>query len=222
MKKTHIILIILITVLITLAINVTFGDYIAARIATLPIIRKFNILNPKAPIVVTTKETVRVSDANDAVETANAVKSKLATLVYYDNNKLVPAGGLLNWTTDGYFVGINKSFATTGKTYAVIMNNGDVFPVKAVTLDTASSLVMVATDARGISTVETVEDKTMRPGQKLLFVANSIGAAKSTFIESYVNALSNDVSNVEFNSDTVTRGVAAQSVGARLFQVMRR
>ena len=212
MRKLHIVLIIVITALLTLGINVLFGDHIAARIATLPLVRKFNILNPRAPIVVTTRETVRVSDANDAVETANAVKSKLSTLVYYDNAKLVPVGGLLNWTTDGYFVGMNGAFVTPGKTYAVVLNNGDIFPVKTVSVDIASNLVMVETDARGMATVDTGEDKALRPGQKLLFVQNSIAAGKSSFLESYVRATSTDVVNVEFDSDAIMRGVVAQPV----------
>ncbi len=212
MRIRHVTLIIFIAIVVTLAINVVFGNYLAARLSTLPIIRKFNLLNPRAPIVINNRETVRVSDANDAVEAANAVKSKLSSLVYYDGSRLVHAGVLLNWTADGYFVTSNKAFSTAGKTYAVLTNNGDVFPVTAVYPDTASNAVVVATDARGLSTVDTLDNKELRPGQKILFVANSFDPSKISFLESYVRMLASDVSNVELDSDRITRGVTVQSV----------
>ncbi len=212
MRKRHVTLIILIAVIVTLAINVVFGNYLAARLSTLPIIRKFDLLNPRAPIVINNRETIRVSDANDAVEVASAVKSKLSTLVYYEGGRLVHAGVLLNWTADGYFITSSKAFAATGKTYAVLTNNGDVFPVNTVYPDTASSAVIVATDARGMSTVDTLNSKDLRPGQKVLFVANSFDTTKISFLESYVRTLPGDVSNVELDSDRIVRGATIQAV----------
>ena len=164
MRRLHVTLIIIITVLITLLANILVGDYIAARLATLPLIRKLNILQPRAPIVINNRETLRVSDANDAMETTNGMRTKMASLVYFDGDRLVQTGSLLNWTADGYFITTDKAFSAQGKTYAVVLNSGDVFPVKNTYADTASTLILVETDAGNVPNIDTVDNKDLRPG----------------------------------------------------------
>lgn len=216
MRKLHIILILVIAILVTLAVNVAFGNYLAARLSTLPLIRRLDLLNPRAPIVINNRETIRVSDSNDAVEAASSVKSKLSNLVYYEGNQLVHAGVLLNWTSDGYFITTKKAFSATGKTYAVLTNNGDVFPVNTVYPDTASEAVLVSTDARGYATIDTHNNKDLRSGQKVLFVATSFDTSMVSFLESYIRTLPSDLPNVILDSDKISRGISVQSVGPLL------
>jgi serine protease Do len=217
MRKSTILIIFLGAALVAFLSQILFGNYLSARLATLPALRNLNLFNPRAPIVVTNKETVRVSDSNDAVETANAIKSKLSVVVYYEgtgsNAQLVLSGGALNWTADGYFVTTVSALAVPNKTYAVILNNGDIFPVKEVFADKASSLVILSTDASNLSTAEPVASNTLRPGEKILMMLNSIPANKTTFLESYMRSFATDVSGQEFSSDADTRSLSVQSVG---------
>jgi S1-C subfamily serine protease len=218
MRKIHIVVIIFIAALLALLVQVLFGNFLSARLATLPFMRNLDLFNPRAPIVVTNRETVRVSDANDAVETTNAVKSKLATVVYYEGTgadaRVVVSGGALNWTSDGYFVSTSTALAVPNKTYAVILNNGEIFPIKNVYPDTASNLVVLATDARGMATIEPENAKELRPGEKMLMMLNSVGANQTTFLESYVQKFATDVAGMQFNSDAIGRTISIQSVGA--------
>lgn len=212
MRRTHVTLIIIITVLITLLANILVGDYIAARLATLPLIRKFNILQPRAPIVINNRETVRVNDANDAVETTNSMRTKMASLVYFEGDRIIQTGALLNWTADGFFITTEKAFGVSGKTYAVVLNSGDVFPVKTIYADTASSLILVETDAGNVPNIDTVDNKDLRPGQKILLVANSVSGANVTFLESYLRTVAANVPNIELSSDELVRGPGIQFV----------
>lgn len=217
MNRFRILIVIVVASLIALVMQVLLGNYLSARLATLPMLRNWNLFNPRAPIVVTNRETVRVSDANDAVETANAVKSKLSVVVYYEgtgaNSKIILSGGAINWTSDGYFVTSKSALAVANKTYAVILNNGEIFPVKAAFFDPATNLAMLATDARNLSTSEPVASNDLRPGEKILLILNSIGENKSTFLESYLRAFATDVAGQEFNSDRDQRTLSIQSVG---------
>lgn len=216
MRKIHVVIIVIVASFIALAVQVLFGNFLSARLATLPLMRNLNLFNPRAPIVVNNRETVRVSDANDAVETANGVKSKLATVVYYegtgDASEMIPSGGALNWTADGYFVTSISALAVPNKTYAVVVNNGDIFPIKAVYPDTASNLAIIATDARNQSTIESVAGNDIRPGQKALMILNSLAPNKNTFLESYIRSFVTDVTGVVFSSDLIQRKVSIQDV----------
>ncbi|HEX3095993.1 MAG TPA: S1C family serine protease [Patescibacteria group bacterium] len=217
MRKLQIFFIVIIASLISLIILVLFGNFLSARLATLPGLRNWSLFNPRAPIVVTNRETVRVSDANDAIETANAIKSKLSLVVYYDgtglNSHIVLAGGAVNWTADGYFVTTKSALAVPGKTYAVILSNGDIFPVKTAFPDSASNLMMLATDARNLSTAEPVANNDLRPAEKILLVLNAMAQNKNTFLESYLRSYPTDVAGFEFNSDKELRNLSIQPVG---------
>ena len=217
MRKLHVFIIIIVATFLALSIQVFFGNFISARLATLPALRNLNLFNPRAPIVVTNRETVRVSDGSDAVEAANAVKSKLATVVYYEGEgvdaRVVVSGGALNWTSDGYFVSTASVISVPNKTYAIILNNGEIFPIKNIITDTLSSLVMIETDARSLSTIEPANVSELRPGEKMLLVMNSVGSNKTVFAESYVQKFALDVAEQEFNSDAIGRTISLQSVG---------
>lgn len=217
MTKLKVSIIVLVAAFIALAVQVLFGNFISARLATLPIVRSLDLYNPRAPIVVNNKETVRVSDANDAIETTNSVKSKLALVVYYEGTgadaRVIPSGGALSWTSDGYFVTSSQALAVANKTYAVILNNGDIFPITASYKDTASNLVLISTDAKGQSTVDTVESKELRPAQKMLLVVNAPAPNQTTYLESYVRSGVNNVVGQIFNSDKAQRSISIQSVG---------
>lgn len=216
MRKIHIVIIVAIASILAVLMQTLFGNFLSAKLATLPIFRNLDLFNPRAPIVVNNKETVRVSDANDAVETADSVKSKLSIVVYYDgkgaDTKLVRSGGAVNWTADGYFVTTASALALPNKTYAVILSNGEIYPIKNVFSDKASNLVILSTDARNLSTIEPLAGLELRSGQKLLALLNTISAGETTFLESYVSAPTSDVSGVVFNSDAVGRTISVQAV----------
>ncbi len=216
MKKIYVLIIVVVASVLALLFQILFGNFLSARLATLPLFRNLDLFNPRAPIVVNNKETVRVSDANDAVETADSVKSKLAVVVYYDGkpgeNHLVRSGGAISWTADGYFVSTTSALSVPNKTYAVLLNNGEIFPIKNVFADTASSLVILATDARNLSTIEPVPGTELRSGQKMLMLLNTVVSNKTTFLESYVHAPITDVAGQQFNADRVGRFISLQSV----------
>jgi serine protease Do len=217
MKKFQVLLIILLATFFALAIQILFGNFLSARLATWPVLRNLDLFNPRAPIVVTNRETVRVSDADDAVETTNAIKSKLATVVYYEgtgeNARLITSGGAVNWTSDGYFVTSRQAMSVANKTYAVVLNSGDIYPIKEVYFDPASNLAILATDARNLAAVEPVDADSLRPGEKILLIQNSVGSNKTTFLESYLQKFASDVSGQYFSSDRVGRSLVLQSVG---------
>ncbi len=216
MRKIHVLIIVVVASTLAVLMQILFGNFLSAKLATLPLLRNLDLFNPRAPIVVNNKETVRVSDANDAVETADSVKSKLSVVVYYEgkgsDTKLVRSGGAVNWTSDGYFVTTASALAVPNKTYAVILSNGEIYPIKNVFTDKASNLVILSTDARNLSTIEPLAGLELRSGQKLLALLNTITAGETTFLESYVSAPMSDVSGVVFNSDAVGRTLSVQAV----------
>lgn len=214
MKKSTIIVLIVLVLFGSFLLNLLLQDAILARLSTLPIARRYNLFKPQAPIVINERETVRVSDANDAIESANNIKSKLSVVGYIDEDRFIPTGTVLNWTSDGYFVTTQSALSVGGQSYLIITNNGESLAVTTAYPDTASNLVMLATTGKSLPTVSTTDSKELKVGQKLLFIESTLNNSTVKFLQSYVSKVQSDVVNVVFNSDRLTRGFVPQEVGA--------
>ncbi len=213
MSKIQILILAFVILILAFVLNLLFQDALLARLSTLPIARRYNLFKPQAPIVINERETVRVSDANDSIESANNVRSKLSAIGYVSDDKFIPTGTVLNWTSDGYFITTQAALPTAGQSYVIITSNGEALPVSKATPDTVSNLVMLSTTGRSISTVSTTDSKELKVGQKLLFIESSVSTGTVKFLQSYVSKVQSDIVNVEFSSDRLSRGFVPQDVG---------
>ncbi len=214
MNKKHIVLIILITAVIVWTADLLAGNYLSARLATSSFARKYNLFNPQAPIVVTNRETVRVNNSSDVVQTAENAKSKISSLVYYDNTRLVNTGTAINWTSDGYFITTKAAFAPAGKVFAVITLSGDVFPVEASYVDPSSNLVILKTSAQGLGVIDPASSSDLRVGQQVVGLANPVGNKQTRFTTGFVQRIPSDTFGMVLESDIVSHFTGVQAAGS--------
>ncbi|MEZ4180243.1 MAG: PDZ domain-containing protein [Candidatus Doudnabacteria bacterium] len=214
MNKKQIVLLLLVTFVFTWLVNLVIGNWLTARVSTLPLARQLNLFNPQAPIVVNNREVVRVNNSNDAVETAQNAKSKVSSVVYIENDQLVKVGSAVNWTSDGYFVSTDKTFLTPGKIYAVITGMGDLYQIEEVYSDPSSSLVLIKTSAKDLPVLDLVDQNDVRLGQQLIAIQNSTTKDMAEFESGYVSKLPVDVGSQIFESDLLARVYRLQSFGS--------
>lgn len=205
MNKKQITVVIIITAVLVWTADLLVGNYLSARLSTAPWARKFNLFNPQAQLVVTNRETVRVNNGNDAVEAAEDAKSKLSTLVYFDDRGVVATGSAINWTSDGYLVTTKAALASSGKVYAVITHGGDVFPVETTYADPASGLVLLKTSAQGLAVLDPANNDDLRVGQQVLSLQNSVGNKHTRFTTGFISRLAADTFGTVAESDLVSR-----------------
>lgn len=211
MNKKQLILIIIITAAIVWVADLLAGNYLSARLSTASWARKFNLFNPQAQLVVTNRETIRVNNGNDAVEAAENAKSKLSTLVYFDNNKVVSTGTAINWTSDGYLITTKTALSPAGKVFAIVTSNGDIFPVESSYADPASNLVILQTSAQGLAVLDPANNDDLRVGQQVLGLQNSVGNKLTRFATGYISRLSSDAYGMILESDLVSNSYSLQS-----------
>lgn len=198
MTKTQLTKIILISVSITLFLDIFLGRYFIAKISTLPVLNKLKILSPQAPIVINNRETIRVSDSGDAISAVNSIKSKLSSVVYLDeNNSLVFVGNAVNLTSDGVFLTSISTFSKEGKKYYVLLNDGRSALVETIVSDPATNLVFVKTNLANVSIVNFADPRELKVGEKILLVKNSLKKYASEVVLDIVNRdLANTTSQV--------------------------
>jgi S1-C subfamily serine protease len=213
MSKGKVLVLILFIAALTLVAQVLFGGWLSARLSTWPPLRRFNLFQPQAPIVITNKEVVRTSDTQDAIDATNKVKSRLSAVAMLLNNKLTVVGTAINATGDGYFVTAQNVFATKGAAYFVVLNSGQSLPVTALYADPQTNLMFFRANASSVSVAGFADSEGLQPGQKLVLATGSLTSFTLGFRESWVTALQNDNVGKVFNSDRPSRTFGVQSVG---------
>ncbi len=213
MSKSRLVFVVIFTIVVAVLVEVLFGNYLAARLATWPVVRRFDIFKPQAPIVVTNKEVVRVSDTQDTVDAVGKVKSRLASVAILQNGQLVVTGSAVALTGDGYLLSTDATFNIKGVAYFAVLNNGQSYPITALYSDPATTMVIFKINASGLNVSSFANSARIAPGQKLAMLANSATSFDARFSQTYVTASQGDTQRVFF-SDQPSRSFGLQGVGS--------
>jgi len=211
MSKTKVILIIIISVLIAWVFSIFPGRFLAAKISTLPILNKWQILSPQGPIVITNRETVRVSDSGDLAQAANQASSKISAVVFAGPGGTGLMGTAINLSSDGSFVTAQGTFASKTGNYFVILSDGRSAQISQQVLDPITSLVFFKASLGSVPAASFGDSKTLSAGDKLLFVQSSSQAFKPKVSAGFVSFAESYLEGRVFMSDYPRRGFGAVS-----------
>ena len=215
MSKWKVLQIIVLSVACAWIFDVFVGRTLVAKISTLPVLNRWHILAPQAPIVINNRETVRVSDSGDLLDAANLAKSKLSTVVSVAGNKITIAGNAVNLTSDGLFATGVSTFSPNGN-YIVVLNDGTNSLITQTSPDPATGLVFFKAALNNVPVAPLGDSTQLTPGEKILFLNNSLQNFNDKFYGSFVTMAQADVAGQIFSSDHYSRSFGAQSVGALL------
>lgn len=214
MKK--IISIIIVAVFCSLLLNVFAADWMIAKISTWHWVRKYHVVEPRAPLVINTREEVRVNDTNDLVAGLNRSKSKVAGVVQVapdGTRKLVGAAVVVS--ADGLFLA-SKLGLGDGKleTLRVVMADGSLYPVQSIIPDPVSNAVLLKTTAAGFSVVSFANGDETTAGQRVVWLSLEAGG-QPYFLTSYVSS-PELVGTKVLSSDVPARTVGLQAVNGAI------
>ena len=212
MAKKRIISIIFLSVFLSLVLNIFAGRFLAAKISTWPLLNRWKILSPQAPIVITNRETVRISDGGDVLEAAALTKSRISTLVKVNGTGLATVGSAINLTSDGSFVTAAASFFDKNVgSYFVVLNDGRLAQVAQRVLDPATTLVFFKAALDNVATANLGSSKDLLPGDKVIFAQNSLQNFSNKIVVNYINFSQSDVEGRAFESDYPRRSFGAMA-----------
>lgn len=174
MSKVQTSKIILISIAISFLLNLFFGRLLTAKISTLPLLSRFKLINPQVPIIINTKEEIRVSDSGDVLQALGTVKSKISTLLVVNGSQVAVLGAAVNLTSDGLFLS-TKAVVGDNQPENLSVKLGDGTLVKIVKLipDAATDLVILRTGANNLPVADLGESKKLMPGEKIISVSGS-------------------------------------------------
>jgi S1-C subfamily serine protease len=174
MKKSQVSTVIAAAVLIGWLFNIFPGRFLAAKLSTWPLLNRWKILSPQAPIVITNRETVRVTDNGDLQEAAGTIKPKMSLLVEAKTAGVNILASAVNLTSDGSFVTSAESFGADNESYFVVLSDGRQAPVTQSLLDPATGLIFFKADLDGVPAASFGNSKDLVAGEKIIFTRNSL------------------------------------------------
>jgi len=188
MTKKQAVFILIAAVVLSLLFNVFFGRWLTAKVSTLPILSRYKLVSPQAPIVINTREEVRVSDSGDVRQALAAVRSKLSLLVSDSGGQVAVLGGALNLTSDGLFVTV-KSAVDSQKlsNLKIKLDDGTLVSVTKLTPDNATDLVILKADTQNLPVANFASSKDAGVGQRVILAVPQLANFSAVFEAGFIS-----------------------------------
>jgi hypothetical protein len=230
MQKNQSTKIILIAAFFAFALNLFFGRYLTAKFSTLPLLNRFKILSPQAPIVINNTQEVRVSDNVDYIKAFSQFKPKLNSVFILKNNQPIFLTSGVNLTNDGIVL-IPLSNFSSFKVKDLVnifvkFSDGNFVKVNSFVKDSYANLAYLKTEANNLSVINFADSKQLEAAQKLLVANLGINDQNFFFKPAFVSEIlpSNkniysDLASTDFNitlSEKPNAGAAVVNLNGEL------
>jgi S1-C subfamily serine protease len=159
------------TALAAFVLNLFFGRFLLAHISTWPLLNRFKLLSPQAPIVINNREEIRLTDSGQINDAVNSAKSKISSLVFSDKTGYHMLGAAVNLTSDGIFV-YGGEILPKGENWLVLADQRTI-QVKETAEDPATGLVFLKVNLNNIPTAPLADTKKFLSGEKLIYFNNN-------------------------------------------------
>jgi S1-C subfamily serine protease len=202
MSKKQAFWIIVAAVLAGWVFNFFIGSFLMARFSTWPLLNRWKILSPQAPIVINNHDTIRVSDSGDTVAAVTDIESKISSIALVNGSSETFVGTAVNLTSDGSFVTAEGSFKNKiPGTYFVILNDGTSAKINSFATDTATSLIFFKAALTSVPVVNLAVSGDMQVGDKVLYVQDSLQRFYARTEPSFISASQKDLEGQVLSSD---------------------
>lgn len=196
---------------LSLLANLLFGRFLAAKISTLPLINRWKIMSPLTPIVINTKEEIRISDGGDVLNAIEQAKSKISAVVSGEGGQAEVLGGAINLTSEGIFATAGNIFASNSAGYFVILNDGRTAQITRRVADPATGLVFFRAELGNVPVAGLGDSKALNAGEKILLLSNSAQTFQTKYLSSFISSVQSDIQRQIFDSDHPSRSFGVQA-----------
>lgn len=168
--------------------NVFFGRWITAKVSTLPLLNRLDLLNPQAPIVFKETREIRVSAEGEIGQTLEQIRRRVSQVGLVNNKQEFQIlASAVNFTSDGLFVTSGLAIPSKFSDLKIRYSDGKITEVTGIFQDKPTGLVFLKTSFSGAAAAPLADSTKLQLGDRLLFFNDS--AQGSKYFESQVNFL---------------------------------
>lgn len=179
--------IIIFAVILSVFVNVFFSRWITAKISTLPLLNRLNLLDPQAPIVIRETVETRVNSEGEIRSILENLRSRTSQLVIENKSGFEVLGSVLNFTSDGLVATVNGVLPAKRQNLKIRLSSGKILDVEEIFEDAETGVVFLKTSGSGFAAAALLDSQKARLGDRLLIFSDSAEGIK--YYESQVNFL---------------------------------
>lgn len=203
---------IILSVFFSLLINIFFGRLLTAKISTLPLLNRWKLLSPQAPIVINTRQEVRVTDSGDIQKNINDSRSKISAVLVKNGSQTSLLGGAINLTSNGLLLTTKQ--VVGGNKVAnlfVKLDDGSVSTVQTASSDPATDLVVLKTNFTGAPVANIAASDNLSAGQRVMLLGQGLLNNSILFQDSFIASNQQNDPAVMQDSDLPRRTFTIQT-----------
>lgn len=165
---------IILIALFVFVLNVLFSDRLSAHIATWNWVKKAHLVQPHAPLVINTREEIRVNETNDIVATLARNKNKVGALLEVGSGAPMLKGSVVAVTSNGIVLTSRLAVGDRkAEQLSVAFDDGKLYTVTAIISDPASSIVALQTTATGLSVASFAAHSDIFVGERVMLLGSN-------------------------------------------------
>ena len=161
--------IIIFAVILSVFANVFFSRWITAKISTLPLLNRLNLLDPQAPIVIRETVETRVNPEGEIRSILENIRSRTSQVGFENKNGFEVLGSAVNFTSDGLFVTVNGVLPAKRQSLKVRLNGGKILEVEEIFDDAATGVVFLKTAGSGFAAAALLDSQRLDQRPSLIF-----------------------------------------------------
>lgn len=197
--------------LLAFVLNLFFGRFLLAKLSTWPFLARFKILDPQAPIVITNRQEIRLTDSGQLTDALNAASPKLSLLVFKDGTNLAWAGTAVNLSSSGVFVAAPEAFTQKGQAY-VVLSDGSSAKVLTQVSDPGTGLVFFTADLKNMPIAVLADSAGLNTGDKILIFSAGLEGSLARAWPDFVSQAEDSRFNRVFSAGKISRNFSLASL----------
>lgn len=174
-----------------------FNRYIIPKLNTIDWLVRNNLAPSPGPLVINTRQEIRVNEGSDSIATIQTAKPWLVGIFSGSDqySAKVAATGLI-LTSDGLIATTRQAVPTDLANLQVALQDGNVLPAQVVARDTASDLVLIKISAANLPAAALGFPKDLQLGQRIIVLSASLGQYQATNVVSF---LASEMRNIRYD-----------------------
>jgi len=183
-----------------------FTRYVLPELSSIPFLIKYNLAPSQGPLVINTRQEVRVNDGTDLVAAIqNAKPWTVAILAAPNSGSVQTLGSGLLLTSDGLIVTTKSAIAGQSQLWVKTID-GTVAKATVQSQDTESDLVFIQAALKNQPTASFDDPNSLELGDRLVIISQSTGQYQAESQVAYVTSETrNTPSNQVLFSDEISR-----------------
>ncbi len=177
------------SIIFSLLANILFSRWLTAKVSTLPVLNRWHLLDPQAPIVIRETREIRVGPEGEVGPVLDKLKEQVSQIGVMEKNQFSVLGNVMNFTEDGLFLTSQILASPKISGLNIRLSSGKILPIVKVYTDKNTGLAFLKVETKESNLVKLAKNEATVLGSGLLLFSHTPEGVK--YFETQINFIPN-------------------------------